>query len=77
MKNVQIPFSLFFKLYGYFVYGNRKDEELIRQQLEEKYKKLCRHILYTSSKTSPTEEEREDAKKRYLDEVGVPESFRY
>lgn len=77
MKNVQIPFSLFFKLYGYFVYGNRKDEELIRQQLEEKYKKICRHILYTSSKISPTEEEREDAKKRYLDEVGVPESFRY
>lgn len=76
MKTVQIPYSLFFKLYGYFVCKMPIDEEAVCKQLEEKYMKICRHTLYTSSKTAATEEEREDSRRRYLDEIGMHKSFR-
>ena len=33
--------------------------------------------LYGKIKTAPTEEERERARKEYLDRRGVPESFRW
>ena len=33
--------------------------------------------LFGKSKTAPTEEEREQARKEYLDRRGVPESFRW
>ncbi len=33
--------------------------------------------LYTKYKTAPTEEEKEKARKEYLDRRGVPESFRW
>ena len=32
---------------------------------------------YNAYKTAPTEQEREEARKKYLDERGVPESFRW
>jgi len=32
---------------------------------------------YTAYKTAPTEQEREEARKKYLDERGVPESYRW
>ena len=43
-------------------------------------KKLDRMVmrdLYGKFKTAPTEEERERARKEYLDRRGVPESFRW
>ena len=77
MKNVQIPLTLFLKLYGYVVLGNYKFHDDIVRQLEDKHRKVNNHLLYTTSKTAKTEEEREEARQKYLDEVGMKDSYRY
>lgn len=52
-------------------------EREIKQELENKMDRMVMHDLYGKSKTAPTEEEREQARKEYLDRRGVPESFRW
>ena len=77
MKNVQIPLTLFLKLYGYVVLGNYQFHDDIVRQLEDKHRKVYNYLLYTTSKTAKTEEEREEARQKYLDEVGMKNSYRY
>ncbi len=77
MKNVQISEELFFALLKYhFV---EMDDVLpeIKKGLEEKLDSMVMRELYTKYKTAPTEEEREKARKEYLDKRGVPGSFRW
>ena len=50
---------------------------LIKQGLEKKLDRTVMRDLYGKFKTAPTEEERERARKEYLDRRGVPESFRW
>ena len=69
MKSIQIKPSLFFKLHDYFVYGNVEYHGDIHSELEEKMEKMKLHMLYTNSKTAPTEEEREAARAEYLQMV--------
>ena len=38
---------------------------------------LVMRELYTQYKTVPTEEEKEKARREYLDKRGVPDSFRW
>ena len=52
-------------------------EKEIKQGLEKKLDKMVMRDLYGKFKTAPTEEERERARKEYLDRRGVPESFRW
>ncbi len=52
-------------------------ETEIKQELEKKLDKMVMRDLYGKFKTAPTEEEREQARKEYLDRRGVPESFRW
>ena len=52
-------------------------ENEIKQELEKKLDKMVMRDLYGKIKTAPTEEEREQARKEYLDRRGVPESFRW
>ena len=57
---------------------NKAELESNRRKLQDAYlvqKKL--HELYTKYKTAPIEEEREKARREYLDKRGVPESFRW
>ena len=57
-----------------------EQEELlpqIKQGLEKKLDAMVMRELYTKYKTAPTEEEKEKARKEYLDRRGVPESFRW
>ena len=49
----------------------------IKQGLEAKLDSLVMRDLYSKYKTAPTEEEREQARKEYLDRRGVPEKFRW
>ena len=49
----------------------------IKKGLEEKLEAMVRRDLYTKYKTASTEEEKEKARKEYLDRRGVPESFRW
>ena len=76
-RNVQIPYELFFQLLQYFLMDNYDGEEIIRLGLEKKLDRMVMRDLYGKFKTAPTEEERERARKEYLDRRGVPESFRW
>lgn len=76
MKNVQIPAGLFRDLYLYFETG-RGDPDAIRAALEQKMESLVSRQLYSQSKTAPTPEEREKARREYLDRAGVPKDFRW
>ena len=77
MKNVQIPLTLFLELYGYVVLGEYQFHDDIVGQLEDKHRKVYNHLLYTTSKTAKSEDEREEARQKYLDEVGMKNSYRY
>ena len=44
---------------------------------KQKYEAMLRRELYTKSKTAGTEVEREEARKAYLDKVGMHQNFRW
>ena len=83
MKKVQIPQELLGKLIRYFLCDELELdvdlEELEREikfDIRKKLDKISMRGYYTAYKTAPTEQEREEARKKYLDERGVPGSFR-
>lgn len=79
MKHVKIDFKTFLALVRYFVLDERTEELYgqIKQVLEDKVDSLARHELYTQSKTAETEQEREQARQKYLDAAGIHRDFRY
>lgn len=84
MKNVQISRELLVKLIRYFFCDELKsDEDLselereIKSDIRKKLDKISMRSYYTAYKTAPTEQEREKARKKYLDERGVPGSFQW
>lgn len=77
MKNVQIPYDLFVSLLKYHLMNDNSLEGEIRQGLEKKMDAMVRHELYEQYKTAETEEERENARKKYLDKRGMRDSFRW
>ena len=54
-----------------------RTEPEIAKALEKKVDALVMRELYTQYKTAPTEEEKEKARREYLDKRGVPDSFRW
>lgn len=76
-KSVQIPYELFFQLLQYFLMDNYDGEEIIRLGLEKKLDAMMNREVYSKSKTTPTEEERERFRQEYLDRKGMQESFRW
>lgn len=77
MKNVRISKELFVKLIKYHHFEMYEFEDEIKNDLEKKLNSIVMREHYTTYKTAPTEQEREEARKKYLDERGVPESFRW
>ena len=77
MKMIQIPESLFVALMKYHVLGIEDALPEIQKGLEQKYEAMLRRELYTKSKTAGTEAEREEARKAYLDKVGMQQNFRW
>lgn len=77
MKKVQIPYELFLMLIKYFYCEMYEYEDSIKKELEKKLNLLVMHDTYSKYRTAPTEQEREEARKKYLDEKGIPESFRW
>ena len=69
MKDVQIPYDLFVALLQYHLMMDDDYADGIRYGLEQK--------LYAKYKTALTPEEREAARQRYLDERGIPQSYRW
>ena len=77
MKMIQITESLFIALMKYHVLGIEDALPEIQKGLEQKYEAMLRRELYTKSKTAGTEAEREEARKAYLDKVGMHQNFRW
>lgn len=78
-KYIQLPIELFGNLVKFHLL-EMEDEETracIVRGLNEKMDRIQDHDLYTTHKTSESEEERKAAREEYLDRKGVPESFRY
>lgn len=77
MKNVQISEQLFVALVKYHLLEIDDVYPGIKKGLEEKVDALVMRELYTKYKTAPTDEEREKARREYLDKRGVPDSLRW
>lgn len=77
MKNVQIPYDLFWALLQHHLMMEDGYEEEICNGLEQKLDAMVNRQLYSQYKTAPTEEQRERARQEYLDRRGVLESFRW
>lgn len=75
-KSIQIPERLFLELAQYFLLNRREAEmeKSIVKGLSNKLEAVIRHDLYTRYKTAPTQEQQEQARKEYLDKIGIPHS---
>lgn len=79
LKQVQIDENLFINLYKIIVL-NIQDENLYntsKKQLEIKFNKIMNRNLYSKYKTAETEEERNNARIEYLNNVGITKDFRW
>ena len=74
---MQISQEVFMQLLRFHLMEDVDCETKIKRELEKKLDKMVMRDLYGKFKTAPTEEERELARKEYLDRRGVPESFRW
>lgn len=77
MKFVKITEDLFCDLFLYHVVGSEEPTQRIKLELEKKMDAMLRHDYYTKYKTAPDEAEREEARRKYLDSIGVPQDFRW
>lgn len=78
-KNIQIPLETFLRLYKVICLDLCTEDDLktIKSDLEAKFEAIMRRETYSTYKTAQTDAEREKARKKYLDAVGVPEDFRW
>lgn len=81
-KTVQIPLKLFLYCYllladDVFEDSNGEIYQKAKKLLKSKFDAITRRNLYTTYKTAETEEEKEIARQKYLDEIGMLEDFRY
>ena len=77
MKQIQIPEQLFFSLIKYHLVDMESELPEIKKGLMDKMDAMVMRELYSKYKTAPTEEEKQKARKEYLDKRGVPGSFRW
>lgn len=77
MSNVQIPEELFLNLVLHHLAEMHQYDDQICVGLQKKLDAILPQNLYATYKTAPTEEEREKARREYLDKVGIPQSFRW
>lgn len=78
-KRLQIEESLFLDLLKWHLADLQDSDrgERIRSGLQAKLDAIVRRELFTASKTAATPEEREAARKAYLDAIGLSEDFRW
>lgn len=77
MKSIQIPEELFIALMKYHLLDMEDVQPKIKKGLMDKMDSITMRLLYSKYKTAPTEEEKEKARKEYLDKRGVSDSFRW
>lgn len=77
-KNIQISHDLFMDLCRFHLLEDMEPAEAIQKGLESKLEALMKHELYSKYKNpNLSEAERQEARKRYLDEIGMKDSFRW
>lgn len=78
-KNIQIDAALYGELVRYHILQQKNVdiERSIYNKLMEKHERMMRHEIYTKARLSKSAKEREEARKQYLDMVGMRDSFRY
>lgn len=79
-KTIQIDFDLFKAMTNYIDRHtdlSDPDYRKILYGVQIKLRSLLRHRLYTIYKTAASEEARSLAREAYLNELGVPASFRW
>ena len=76
MRNVQISQELFMQLLRFHLIEDESCEKEIKKELEKKLDKMVMRDLFGKSKTAPTKEERERARKEYLDRRGTDKKQR-
>jgi len=77
-KQVQIPLSLLMRLFRYFfIEPTKEDHKAIENALNDKLEAMARRETYTLSKTAETEQEREQARQKYLDMIGMHKDWRW
>lgn len=77
MANVQISQDLFMKLAKYHLLDDLTLGEDIKKELNSKMERLIDRQIYTKSKMGTSKEDRENARREYLERKGIPESFRW
>ena len=77
MKYVRIAEDLFCDLFLYHVIGSEEPGQRIKCELEKKMDAMLRHDYYTKYKTAPDEAARKEARRKYLDSVGISQDFRW
>ena len=76
-RKVQIPEKVFYELVKFHLLGKTDAEEEIKTQLLKKLDALAEHQLYTRSKKAASQNEREQARKEYLERRGISVAFRW
>jgi DNA-binding HxlR family transcriptional regulator len=76
-RKVQIPEKVFYELVKFHLLGETDAEEEIKTHLMKKLDALAEHQLYTRSKKATSQNEREQARKEYLERRGISAAFRW
>ena len=76
-RKVQIPEKVFYELVKFHLLGETDAEEEIKAQLQKKLDAMVEHQLYTRSKKAASQNEREQARKEYLEMRGISAAFRW
>ena len=71
-KHIQITEDLFVRLCRFHLFGADGEAEAIKQGLDDKLEAIIRRDLYGKAVRGD-----EDARKEYLDRVGISEDFRW
>jgi hypothetical protein len=80
-KEIQISEELFLYLVNYFTCSpedrTQAQEDYIYQELQNKLQRMIDRQLYNTYKTAPTQEQREEARLKYLDSKGIHRDWRW
>ena len=76
-RKIQIPEKVFYELVKFHLLGETDAEEEIKTHLMKKLDALAEHQLYTRSKKAASQNEREQARKEYLERRGISAAFRW
>lgn len=77
-KSVSIPENLWLEIVYYMMIdGNSARVPKIRQGITAKLERMIEHDLYTEYKTATSDQQKEQARKKYLESKGIPADFRW